>query len=851
MTMKPTLSIPSLLLSLLLLMVALPAQAETRYCVGTPAQFQDALDQAAIDAGDSLIQVRSGTYHLTRDLRYAPITEFVIPVGRLTVRGGYDADCSSYSLTPGATTINGSDEHLFSAETVTDSLTLAGLTFESAFVRVERPLLAECVGTAHRFAFRQIRIDRGSLDITSLCHEVLIENTLLTNGIRIPGSLRAEDTSLHVHLVSNGDTHGPPSLAISNSSVISGLTTFTRCCDSAATARVFNSVFDRPSGPDIFSDIDILALHNRYDGIAFSSAHGDGLPAGVLLEGSVDNLSAHPQLDARYVPVIGSPMIGSGTADVPGGLPATDHAGNERRIGFAVDRGALASEVNGSETYVVTNTDAAGTGSLAWAVDLANNNPGFNTINFNIPGGQCPYRINLAGPLQIRNPMMIDGRSQPGSIQNTSTTGFNAVPCVVLNGGGTVGNGIETMPEMSGDAIGVRGLAFEGFGVAIALTYGQFHEIAGNQFGGQVGDGFTLSGNAQAIALSGSDVGRSSIGGSGIGGVDIEARNLIGDSSDVGVLITPFLGIGGRDNFVLINLIGLDKNGIDPLPNGTGIRINGPDNRVLGNRIGGNTLDGIVVSGQGAEGNEIRENRIGANMQSCPSPGAGAGNGGIGVVIEDGAYGNNIGPANWIDCNGQQGVRVMPSAGGRNRIYENRINSNGGLGIDLGNPGVSANDTDPTGCDPVLGCASNRGQNFPILSTAVRAAEGSGYPVNQPIRITGTLRSSIGGPYRIEFFASSSCDSPGHGEGYRLLGVINLTITDEPYCPIPGGPCEACVDSNCTTGFLTHLPELDVGIGDVVTATAGPLQSGRGDTSEFSACKEIVADTIFADDFEG
>lgn len=847
--MKPMLSIPSVLLSLLLLALALPAQAETRYCVGTPAQFQDALDQAEVDAGDSLIQVRSGTYHLTRDLLYEPITEFVIPVGRLTVRGGYNADCSSDSLAPGATTINGSGEHLFSAETVTDSVTLAGLTFQSAFLRVQRPSLAECVNTGLSFAFRHIRIDRGSLDITSMCHDVFIENTLLTNGIRIPGSLHAVDSSLHVHLVSNGDTGAPSSLVMNSSSVINGRTTFTGCCDSAATARVFNSIFDRAAGADIFSDVDILALHNRYDGIVFSGADGDGLPAGVLLEGSVGNLDANPQLDAQHVPGTGSPMIGSGTANVPGGVPATDHAGNERRIGV-VDRGALASPVIPSDTFVVTNADAAGTGSLAWAVGLANNQPGSNIITFNIPGGQCPYRINLAGPLQIRNPMLIDGWSQPGNIKNTSTTGFNAVPCVVLNGGGTVGNGIETMPEMSGDALGVRGLAFEGFGVAIALTYGQFHEIAGNQFGGQVGDGFTLSGNAQAIALMGSDVGRSSIGGSGIGGVDIEDRNLIGDSSDVGVLITPFMGVGGRDNFVLINLIGLDKNGIDPLPNGTGIRINGPDNRVLGNRIGGNTLDGIVVSGQGAEGNEIRENRIGADMQSCPTAGTSPGNGGVGVVIQDDAHGNLIGPANWIDCNAQEGVRVMPSAGGRNRIYENRINSNGGLGIDLGNPGVSANDTDPTGCDPVLGCASNRGQNFPILSTAVRAAEGSGYPINQPIRITGTLRSSIGGPYRIEFFGSSSCDSAGHGEGDRLLGLINVTITDEPYCPVPGGPCEACVDSNCTTGFSTHVPELDVGIGDVITATASPIQGARGDTSEFSACKEVVADTIFADDFE-
>ena len=158
--MKPTLSIRSLLLSLLLFALALPAQADTNYCVGTPPEFQDALDQAEVDAGDSLIQVRSGTYDLSSDLLYEPISEFVIPVGRLTVRGGYNADCSSHSLAPGATTINGSGEHLFSAATVTDSVTLSGLTFQGAFLRVERPPLAKCVGTGLRFAFQHIRIDR-------------------------------------------------------------------------------------------------------------------------------------------------------------------------------------------------------------------------------------------------------------------------------------------------------------------------------------------------------------------------------------------------------------------------------------------------------------------------------------------------------------------------------------------------------------------------------------------------------------------------------------------------------------------------------------------------------------------
>src|SRR5690606_15513420 len=126
-------------------------------------------------------------------------------------------------------------------------------------------------------------------------------------------------------------------------------------------------------------------VRNRYDTLDFMNGAG-------LLPGSGENTSAAPQLDVDYVPVVGSPMVNAGTANVPGGLPGTDHAGSDREIGFRVDRGALESPVNNSGVYTVTNANATGSGSLRWAVDLANADAGFHTIRFAIPGG-CPVRI--------------------------------------------------------------------------------------------------------------------------------------------------------------------------------------------------------------------------------------------------------------------------------------------------------------------------------------------------------------------------------------------------------------------------------------------------------------------------
>ena len=113
----------------------------------------------------------------------------------------------------------------------------------------------------------------------------------------------------------------------------------------------------------------------------------------------------------------------------------------------------------------------------------------------------------------------------------------------------------------------------------------------------------------------------------------------------------------------------------------------------------------------------------------------------------------------------------MPAA---NRITENSIYANAGLGIDLDartgagdvnwvGDGVTANDAD----DRDTG--ANALQNFPVLAWA--ATDGA------QVRIFGTLDSLATTNFRLEFFASpaAAADPIGYGEGQRFIDSADVT----------------------------------------------------------------------------
>jgi 5-hydroxyisourate hydrolase-like protein (transthyretin family) len=140
-----------------------------------------------------------------------------------------------------------------------------------------------------------------------------------------------------------------------------------------------------------------------------------------------------------------------------------------------------------------------------------------------------------------------------------------------------------------------------------------------------------------------------------------------------------------------------------------------------------------------------------------------------------------------------------------NTISANSVFDNSGLGIDLGNDGVTPNDADDSDTGP------NNLQNFPSIDTA--ESDGSSTTVS------GSLTSSSNTDFTLEFFANAVCDPTGFGEGEEFLGSTDVTTGDE--------------------GSASFAESFSVPVAAAGFVTATATNRGSGDTSEFSACAEV------------
>src|SRR5262249_27449702 len=123
------------------------------------------------------------------------------------------------------------------------------------------------------------------------------------------------------------------------------------------------------------------------------------------------------------------------------------------------------------------------------------------------------------------------------------------------------------------------------------------------------------------------------------------------------------------------------------------------------------------------------------------------------------------GAGNVIAFNGTQGIRLDNSGvlSGES-ILGNAIYSNGALGIDLAPVGINVNDSG----DADTGV--NNRQNYPAVTSA-NSTDGV-------LTVAGTFNSVANKTYRLEFFANSTCDPLGNGEGQTYLG--STTVTTDP-----------------------------------------------------------------------
>ena len=128
----------------------------------------------------------------------------------------------------------------------------------------------------------------------------------------------------------------------------------------------------------------------------------------------------------------------------------------------------LLAAVAVANTYTVTTTADSGAGSLRQAILDSNASVGVtDTIAFNITGAGCVgspavCTIRPTSPLpNLTDPVVIDGYTQPGSSQNTLSTGDNAVLLVELNG--SLANGSAEGLVVATDNTVIMGLVVDNF----------------------------------------------------------------------------------------------------------------------------------------------------------------------------------------------------------------------------------------------------------------------------------------------------------------------------------------------------------------------------------------------------
>jgi parallel beta-helix repeat protein len=291
----------------------------------------------------------------------------------------------------------------------------------------------------------------------------------------------------------------------------------------------------------------------------------------------------------------------------------------------------------------------------------------------NSPGGACSGECNL-----------ISDNGDYGVLISGSGTMSNTVS------GNYIGTDINGTVARANRSVGVN--IFEGsqWNTVGGDTDGKRNLISGNiEEGVVVGDSGTDH-NRVIGNYIGTDVSGTLALGNGEGGVDLESEegdpayniiegNLISGNTDNGLELE-----GGTNNSVIGNYIGTNVLGTASIGNwqdGIWIADSAHSNLITGNLISGNDEHGVEI--RDAANNTVSDNLIGTDIFGTRA----IGNGWSGVDIANGAIQNTIGVSNIIAFNERGGVTVAGSSTLGNKITQNSIHSNRGMGIDLSSGG--------------------------------------------------------------------------------------------------------------------------------------------------------------------
>ena len=809
------------------------------YCLGDSANLEDTL--ATADEGQSVyldIRVRQGTYYINTVSH-----SFSAPV---TIRGGWsDVDCTVRSANPYNTVIDLSGGSLTLAQP--KGLSRAALTIDGVTIRNGTRVSLRS-GTGHDFSndqgdmtIRRTRFtgisapaSKDAIELTIYTGVGLLENVLIDHVSSDPYPfcalsevLDGAGAQFDMNFVT-ADFAGPACLYGGGSNLTTNY------------FYVSNSIFWN-SGPGPLPGLAVINgnytadVYGQFQYTLVDYANDqDGKPAP-----NYGGIAADPKwlspANGSYDLGPTSPALNTGAENGILGMPSNDMIGQARNIGVHPDMGALESNGSVVPTYIVSNTDDSGAGSLRQAILDANANAADQAdIIFQLPGA-CPQVIGLDTTLPpITSPVRILGYSQSGAAPNADPYYFYPMLCVLLKPkSGTLGYGLVVPASAPSGALDVSGIGFGGFGQPIMLLGGSPHRVTGNQFGGNY-QGVDLPG----AGLNAISVGLGSIGSFAIGGPSPGERNMISGAANSGVQIQSSVAMDAARCQIVNNIIGANQNFSVAVPNTWGINLSGSSCLVQDNRIVGNSSDAIWING--GLNNLVRRNVIGLGSDGGPlgfQNGWGIRIAGslntIGATAQ--AYVTGTLDANIIAYMIRGGVTVAsPVSAFSNTIRDNLIGNNGLDGtapaIDLGADGDTANDAG----DPDTG--PNELQNWPVVSSVKYTY---GYPQAGAQDVYAYLYGDLKGApgvYKIDaYFYNGYCQAGQRGQAQAYLGSWTAVIG-------AGG-------SEALFNYQVQLPNVQSNAAVAFTAT-----DSDGNTSELGACFPIsnasLLDDIFKNGFE-
>lgn len=265
-----------------------------------------------------------------------------------------------------------------------------------------------------------------------------------------------------------------------------------------------------------------------------------------------------------------------------------------------------------SATYIVSNTNDSGTGSLRQAITDANAVPGADNVYFNIPDTDPNYdagtgcwtiTLNSQLPMISTGNINIDARTQETNQGNRNIYGYE----IILAKSGTFD--YPFLLVSPGNSI--HGFIISGwtYGIMIANSTATGNTVSYNFIGcNYKADTAAANPNQYGIAMA-----------NGASGT-IVFSNIISGNTIAGLAIT-----GSTGNNIYKNRIGTDSSGTLSVPNNIGIAIQDAGSNNIGstsgqfNLISGNSMSGIVIDGLSSTGNSIYGNRIGTTINGLDS----------------------------------------------------------------------------------------------------------------------------------------------------------------------------------------------------------------------------------------